>query len=62
MLDFFKAKPAEHSQDRSKKRDSSEALHEIQVNGADFAKRVKAQPGELLSMVTYHNFFPHSRK
>ena len=46
VLDFFKPKPASHSQDQSRKRNSSEALHEIQVNGGASAKRIKPEPGE----------------
>lgn len=46
VLDFFKPKPASHSQEKSKKRNSSEALHEIQVNGGDSVKRVKSEPGD----------------
>ena len=62
VLDFFKAKPAEHSQERSKKRDSSEALHEIQVNGADFAKRIKAEPGKPLFVATNPKAIPLHRR
>lgn len=44
--------PAEQSQDKSKKRNSSEALHEIQVNSTGVVKRVKAEPGESPPMLT----------
>lgn len=45
VLDFFKPKAAAQGQDK-KKRNSSEALHEIQVNGRSPVKRIKAEPGE----------------
>lgn len=48
VLDFFKPKPASNTQDKCKKRNSSEALHEIQVNGGDSIKRVKSEPGDSL--------------
>ena len=49
MLDFFKPKPNEQHEDKqSKKRSSSEALHEIQVSGGSAVKHIKLEDGESL--------------
>ena len=50
MLDFFKPKPNEQQEERqSKKRSSSEALHEIQVNGRSTVKHIKLENGDSLN-------------
>ena len=52
MLDFFKPKPNEQKEEKqSKKRSSSEALYEIQVNGGSAVKHIKLEAGESLKPV-----------
>ena len=47
VLDFFKPKPVEQREgNQSRKRSSSEALHEIQVNGASAVKHIKLENGD----------------
>ena len=54
MLDFFKPKPNEQREEKqSRKRSSSEALHEIQVNGGSAVKHIRLEDGDSLKLLAF---------